>query len=93
MSTGSIEWGTPPPPRSSAGAAPKYKGFLEALRERPGEWAKAPTEPASSQSAGNTAMAFRNGRVSGAAPGEFEAVSRTVDGVSGVWVRYVGGDA
>lgn len=79
-----IKW-EDPPAQVRQGRPGKYLELLAELRKHPGRWAR--LDRASSSTASN----FNSGKVAGIKPGEFEAVTRRVDGKVGIWVRYVGG--
>ena len=75
-----IEWGAPPPPKPSGGrhGQGRTQSFVDALKARPGEWAKYP-KPLRSTSAYR-----RNFR-------DVEWTSRKrADGKFDVWGRWVG---
>jgi hypothetical protein len=59
------------------------------LLAHPGEWAIVAEKP-NSAAAANVASQIKRGVYSGMSAGEFEAVARTVDGVSRVYARYAG---
>jgi hypothetical protein len=61
---------------------------FEALRAKPGEWAKIRTGKNYS-SVRNMAQYIRTGNYVGSVAGEFEATTRGCD----LWARYVGGDS
>jgi hypothetical protein len=80
-----------PPHKSPKGGRPKYwKAVADQLRSRPGEWAMVHVDE-TQRKAGYTAMNIKRGLLAGMTAGEFEAVSRTVDGQRRVYARYVGG--
>lgn len=63
-----------------------YIPLFKACRENPGQWFQLQDRKHSSVTG-----AIRNGRIKGAAPGEFEAVSRNTKDTKGdIYVRYVG---
>jgi hypothetical protein len=79
------------PPPNGAGAEGVWSDLLAPLRERPGEWARV-RGPLTISSAGSTAGNLKNGKYAGCPKGDYEAVSRQVDGKAYVWARYVGAD-
>ena len=84
-----------PPPdgrRSNprGGTTPKYIGFVDALMDRPGVWAKLPSK---FRYASGFTGAVKSLTRAGASfdDGQFEATSRALDdGHTHVWVRYNG---
>lgn len=76
-----IEWADPPP-----GAPIKYRAEAEAARANPGHWLVLP--------AGSSYVALvhiTSGHLRAFRPaGEFEAVSRMVDGQRRIYIRYIG---
>jgi len=79
------------PPPNGAGLEGIWALRLAPLRERPGEWARV-AGPLTVSSAGSTARNLKKGDYSGCPKGDYEAVSRQVDGKAYVWARYVGAD-
>jgi len=77
-----VKFETPPDAKRGPGGG-KYAPFFDVLRENPGEFAVWPG-PASS------ASAIKNGKYTGAEEGEFEVVTRTVDGELKAWVAFSG---
>lgn len=69
----------------------RHAAIAGLLRERPGDWARILTLPANN-SAAAMAYAITAGKLTAYPFGSFEAKSRTVDGESRVYARYVGGD-
>lgn len=89
-----VVWEDPPPARLGRRSRGRWEAIFAQLRERPGVWAlvavmaKAPDRKhGAHERAAAQARNIRNGRVGGAAPGEFEAVARK----ERVYARYVGG--
>ena len=79
-----IQWAEPPARRR--GRPEKWLAVCDALRERPGEWALIRRGRTSD------AQPWRDGRIAGTMPGEFEATTRSAgDGKYDIYVRYVGG--
>ena len=80
-----------PPGRTGGGVAGSspFGQWLASLRSHPSEWAKWP-EPKSWSAAGSAASKASRGVAYGVKPGEFEVVSRTVDGQTFIFARYVG---
>jgi hypothetical protein len=76
--------------RSRAISPSKWTEVAEALRERPGEWARVSTHQ-TEESAKQAASGIRNGNRSGFEPkGTFDAVfGAGNDDDFGVWARYV----
>lgn len=76
-----------PPPKTKGSRKGVWAGRLAPLREHPGKWANL-----GSYHCGTAAM-LKGGRLGGATAGEFDAVCRDVDRLSGrgtLYVRYVG---
>ncbi|TXS23112.1 hypothetical protein EAO70_04905 [Streptomyces sp. adm13(2018)] len=70
----------------------KHAAIADLLRKRPNEWARVLTPPKAS-SARTMAYSIRTGGMPCYGPaGSFEAKSRTVNGKTSVYARYVGGD-
>ncbi|MER6575763.1 hypothetical protein [Nonomuraea sp. NPDC001023] len=82
-----------PPPATRRGAKARsfdYEQIAATLCARPGEWAFIGAT-ATPTRAGGTAQRIRDGLVEAlAAHGEFDAVSRTVDGEYRVYARFLG---
>lgn len=83
------------PPRSRGGGRHglvNWPEFFDALRARPGEWAKFPTHVGP-----GTAAQIQAGQKKGISRGEFEATVRVGDDLPArryhMWVRYVGGES
>jgi hypothetical protein len=76
--------------RKRTGYVRKHAAIAALLRERPGDWARILTLSANN-SAAAMAYAITAGKLSAYPAGAFEAKSRTVDGESRVYARYVGG--
>ena len=88
-----ISWEEPPPDRRHATGKPsKWLKIAQALREQPGQWAHVDTRPRPNIAAA-TANGINRGIYGGMPVGDFEAVSRIVDGQARVYVRYIGGGA
>jgi hypothetical protein len=72
----------------------KWADILAPMMDRPGQWARVAVRKTSAAAA-CCAQDIRKGHIGGFEPGEFEAVSRLIDGENGreygVWARYVGG--
>ena len=79
-----IQWEDPPEHALTIRRKTTYTDFAQALRQRPGQWAIAPGERASADSAKNTAANILNGRMKDFPKGECQAV---VDGPK-LYVRY-----
>lgn len=80
-----ITWEEPPPPKQR-----DFRGVPDALRAKPGQWARI-AEYGNPGQAGMLVARIRRGEVSYWQPaGTFEAVARRVGDKHGVWVRYVG---
>lgn len=92
-----VKWEDPPatavrPRRRSGG---KYADLIEALRARPGQSARLVDDVPTLQAARNLAGTIERGKRKGFdPPGAFEAYAATnngePDGVSSVWVKYIG---
>lgn len=78
-----VQWEDPPHRHGGAGV---HAEFFAALREHPGRWARWPVAKGST----SVVSDVKAGKYLGSAKGEFESVSRTVDGERRVYVRYVG---
>ncbi len=90
-STNGITFEEPPQPRKGGGSV-LHAQAAAALRARPGQWARIGTY-SNSGSASSMVQTIRMARTRAYEPaGAFEAVSRTVKGVHGVWARYKGGE-
>lgn len=83
-----IEWADPPPINSTSVGAPiKYRVEADAARANPGRWLVLPA----SSSNYIAPVCVGNGHLRAFRPaGEFEAVSRMVDGVRRTYVHYIG---
>lgn len=83
------------PPSKSTPAAPKrskHQTIAQALRKRPGEWARIDVKR-TAQLASVTANQIRRAYLSAYEPtGSFEAIARTVNGEYRVYARYVGSE-
>ncbi len=75
------------PPAPDRGRNALYARFNEAVKARPGEWAKWPKELASRETAQRTAANLLRGNSPRWPRGEYEAVSSGTN----VYVRYIGG--
>lgn len=84
-----LTWETPPTTHRGPEAG-KYVEVFETLRGRPGEWARLDT---GLKSLASLSTPIKNGDLVGCEAGEFEATTRTVDGESRLYVRYVGTQA
>jgi hypothetical protein len=75
------------PPPLSVGTGVRVFDVLEPLRSQPGKWARiyGPVKP---QTAASYSNRIKSGQYAGIVSGEFEAVSRTIDGEGFVWARY-----
>lgn len=83
-----VVWETPPERRAEGQRA--WRPIAEALRQRPGEWARV-AEVSSQSSATSTATNIKRGRYAGLAAGEYESRSVTrKGGPHYVYARYVG---
>lgn len=81
-----ITWETPP--NTSIGRPARYVHILNTLRNRPNEWARLEVPGLKTQS--SLATSINQGRIKGSEPaGSFEAVTRTVDGETRLYVRSV----
>jgi hypothetical protein len=88
--TGVIQWAEPPPSRSHAKKeATKWTRIADELRRKPGAWAHVENKP-NGHRAAQTANLISVGKYSGMPAGQFEAVSRQVDGQFRVYARFVG---
>lgn len=88
--TGVIRWEDPPSNRSHAkGKASKWNAISAVLRGRPGEWAHVETK-SNARLAAQTANCISKGVYAAMPQGQFEAVSRAVDGEARVYARYIG---
>ena len=77
------------PPAPQSGRPSSHAEAVQALKERPGEWGIV-TICSTSASSGSTARAIRTGvRRAWQPAGDFEAVSRKVDGEYRVYARYM----
>lgn len=84
--SGELIFEEPPGARGGRAGSSAIGQWLTSLREHPGQWVKFPAPQKSSASSGN----IGRGRY-GAAPGEFEASSRSAgDGTFWLYARYVG---
>lgn len=72
-------------PDKASGRPAKYREFFDTLRAHPGKWAEWPGTTTSQ----NILASIQRGSYGGAAPGEFTAAMRTVDGVRRFY-SYVG---
>lgn len=89
-STKKVVWEDPPGHRRTPGSVDHSVAAAQ-LRSRPGQWARI-AEYASSAGAGSTAARIRAGDARAWEPaGDYEAVSRTVEGKHVVFARYMGG--
>lgn len=84
---------TDPPLRQGGGTRlVNWPEFFDALRARPGEWAKFPTHVNAA-----TSHQIKAGRKAGISRGEFEATVRVGEDLPAgryhMWVRYVGGES
>lgn len=78
------------PPRVTRGRSrAAFMEVADKLRANPGVWACI-ARYGKTGSAGSIAAHISKGRYDGIEPGEFEAVSRNVDGEFRVYARYVG---
>lgn len=86
-----IGWEEPPPNGSHAAGRKntKWHRIAEELRAKPSQWAHIENRSAPNIAA-QVAMQIRRGHCSGMPAGQFEAVSRLVDGEYRVYARYVG---
>ena len=88
-----IVWGDPPPRRMGVGGGRplKYGALVQAVKQRPGEWACVQrSETDSPVYAIQVAIKKSKGYARLAAPGRIEtAVRRTDGGDYGLWLRYV----
>lgn len=88
--TSSIQWETPPAPRRGR-EVQDHSAFAETLRSRPSQWARDPRVFPSKSTAYTAAASICHGRAKAFRPaGTFEAVTRTIDGESVVYARFVG---
>ncbi len=90
-----IRWEAPPPahPRSERPRGPKsaLSPLADELRARPGEWAIVFEGAQQQGKASGMAAHIRLGQVQAFTPtGDFDAVTRTVDGLARVYARYIG---
>lgn len=84
-----IQWGLPPAPGRTKR---DWATIVQALKGRPGEWAR--IETCSSQAAaGALAQQVRRSQPVPLRDGRYEAVARSVDGSYAVFARYVGGES
>lgn len=81
-----LTWETPP--EAHTGARARYVHILNTLRERPNEWAR--LEVPGVKDPSGLATAINAGTIKGSGPaGDFEAVTRKVDGKIRLYVRHV----
>lgn len=87
-----LTWEEPPGTGAwAAGIRGKHAQVAAQLKEHPGQWAKIPVT-GGPVTARNMAYQIRKGEMAAyKPPGAFEAVSRTVDGQTCLYARYVGG--
>lgn len=86
-----ILWEEPPPRASNTpGRTTKWRKIAAELKANPGRWAVVDTK-ANQHLSAQSAYLINRGQLAGLSPGEFEAVSRLVDGEARVYARYVGG--
>lgn len=83
-----IVWETPPTSQSGPRQLDLVE-FAQALRERPGEWARWP-RPITGNAASAAATRVNAGFGVFGDRGNYEAVTRTVDGQRIAFVRYIG---
>lgn len=83
-----IKWEDPAPDPRSRG---KYRDLIRALRNNPGQWALVSEDAATTLSS-----AIKKGLGQWAPAGDFESVSRSLEGGQGnrvkVYARYIGGE-
>lgn len=85
-----LTWEEPPAARRGSGQV-SHADVARKLKARPGEWAVVSTY-SNSRTSGSIASAIRSGQSTAYLPvGDFEAVSRTVEGEHRVYARYTGG--
>lgn len=92
--TAVIRWEKPPVARSQGGGKrlSRLTPLADELRARPGEWALVHEGTSPGQATG-MATHIRLGQVMAFSPaGDFDAVSRRVDGKCCVWAVYAGSD-
>ena len=82
------------PPYAARGpqSSSPIKPWLDRLRDNPGKWARYP-EPFAGTSGNAVAFAIRGGQRYRLTAGEFDAVTRTIDGSKYLYARYVGGES
>lgn len=78
------------PPRARSERTINHRELIQHLKERPGQWALVPRTYANSNSARSMAQYIKSGKSAYAPAGAFEAVTRAEEGVTRVWVRYIG---
>lgn len=89
-----IRWENPPPAKNpgsgSGGPASRFTALADELRARPGEWGvvfETPKPP------NGLATHIRMGQMRCFTPaGDFDAVTRRVDGITITYARYLGDD-
>lgn len=87
---GEVRWEDPPPARGTRQARSRWHRIAAELRANPGQWAVVATYP--SMSARSTAVKINAGKVAAMRPaGHWEACTRTVEGETRIYARYVGG--
>jgi hypothetical protein len=94
-----LRWEEPAPrsPRHTAAAlaraesTPRWQPVIEALQQRPGEWAVV-HEGRHQQRASHIAWYIKSGSCRGFIVGDYEAEARKTPGGWAAYVRYVGGD-
>lgn len=81
-----LVWQNPPEkPRRG-----RHAEFAEALRSRPGQWAVFATfDPTRKKSGWAASNCINSGKLVDFPKGEFQAVTRSVDGVTRVYVRAI----
>lgn len=84
-----IVWSDPPPRKTSARST-KYEPIIQALKERPGQWACIQRNPNTKHMV-QLANRLRTNKTAAAIarPYRLEVVARTTDEDAGVWARLV----
>jgi hypothetical protein len=87
-----LRWEEPPPAKHNGagfgGPASRFAALADELRSRPGEWA---VVCESAKAAAGLATHIRMGQMRCFTPaGDFDAVTRRVDGLTLTYARYVG---
>lgn len=92
MTLDDIIWEDPPVLNAGRPADPAKAEFIEALKAHPGKWAIYPRDFPSSGSAGGFSKDLRGAKQKDHTPTGIESCTRTKDGITRVYARWVGLD-